>query len=646
MTWIPDAITPGEIDALKLAASQAWSEDTRYPRWSKTDNSVGGGQCYVTSVWLAERLGGYIGKKAGHFAWLSPDESYILDLTGNHSGTASYQPNDGYKPFKAVSNKRTQTFGKRANLIFNHLESALRVSNDSLTGDAFPGQEPQRQNDIDSQYLHDEPERDGFDDGTKEYNFFYANGSLEISPTDQFNHDDLARHLHVGDDHTGPMSSGTVLVDNNVATWEVYSNVNLKPMARIFKDYTNQVGWEWGGLKDISGKVVSKIFEPSKPARVLNYVWANDHLYIGRVSHAVLAIDTGNQPLCGKIEIIGNKAKVTPAYTAALPQLFEWAGDQGFKLYGSSNNLVERNETMELKDLGTPNSGRPPTNPLEGEAEDDTIINSETELGVHKCPICDEIFPDWHLYEEHRRDEHGDSGEINEDGGFPELDMDQTNPPHFTEQQPLTMPVYGMTEASRVDGFDKYAKAFKYDDNHQFYVAYVSGSPVGYAAVKDNHVIMIYSALRNRGVFSALESQLKRHYSYLESGIAHDWEKKYLRKRGWVNASKDKWVYSANGEAKDLLQDPIPFIYDIPADTITVGHPGQRTSDIPGKFTPAGIVEGMYEPGGTVNITTMTTMPYTVNHILTLWYYQYPEFSVKRINLIDAEGKKTKLANA
>jgi hypothetical protein len=53
----------------------------------------------------------------------------------------------------------------------------------------------------------------------------------------------------------------------------------------------------------------------------------------------------------------------------------------------------------------------------------------------------------------------------------------------------------------------------------------------------------------------------------------------------------------------------------------------------------------MYEPGGTVNITTMTTMPYTVNHILTLWYYQYPEFSVKRINLLDAEGKKTKLAN-
>jgi hypothetical protein len=118
-----------------------------------------------------------------------------------------------------------------------------------------------------------------------------------------------------------------------------------------------------------------------------------------------------------------------------------------------------------------------------------------------------------------------------------------------------------------------------------------------------------------------------------------------LRRRGWVNVDGKTWVHMAAREPKDVLTDPIPFIYDIPADTVTVGHPGQRTSDIPGKFTPAGIVEGMYEPGGTVNITTMTTMPYTVNHILTLWYYQYPEFSVKRVNLLDAEGKKTKLAN-
>jgi hypothetical protein len=648
MQWNSEAITPGEIDALRLAAAQAWADDTRYPRWAK-DSSVGGGQCYVTAVWLKERLGGYVGKKNGHFAWLSPDHSYILDVTGNHSGVPTYTDNDGYKPYKVVSNKRAATFSKRANLIFNNLEGALRVSADSLTGDAYPGEGPEVQTLQSPSYWHDEPALDEADKNLQEYNFFYANGSLEISPADIFNHDDLARHLNINNDHKGPMASGAVTVVDNKATWDAYSNVDLKTLSRVFKDYSDQVGWKWGGIKDVHGKVVSSTLEPPKRATVLNYAWANNHLYIGKTSHAVLALEADDSPLCGTIEIVGKKARITPAYTVALPQLFEWANDQGIKLYGSSNNLVERNETMEIKDLGVPDDNRPPANPVEGEAEDDTTIDSETELGVHKCPICDEIFPDWHLYNEHRRDEHGESdAEIGEeDGGFPELDMDVTNPPHFTEQQPTTMPVTAKSEAARVDGpFDKYARAFEYDESKdRFYVAYLHGSPVGYGVVRDTELRMIYSAVKKQGVFSALENQIKKHYPRLETYMAHDWEPEVFRKRGWVNVDGKKWVYQAASEPKDVITDPIPFIYDIPADTVTVGHPGQRTSDIPGKFTPAGIVEGMYEPGGTVNITTMTTMPYTVNHILTLWYYQYPEFSVKRVNLIDAEGKKTKLAN-
>jgi hypothetical protein len=647
MKWIPDAITPGEIDALHLAASQAWSDDTRYPRLINKFASGNAGQCYVTAHWLSERLGGSIGKKNGHFAWLSPDKSYVLDLTGNHSGTPVYSPNDGYISYKTISNKRTRTFSKRANLVFNNLESAIRVSNDSLTGDAFPGQEPQRLNDTEQQYWHDEPNLDETTTGRQEYNFFYANGSLEIAPVNRFNHDELAQHLKIPNDYKGPMSSGTVIVKDNVATWDVYSNVNLKALSRIFRDYSDQVGWQWGGIKDIDGKTVNSSLQPPAPVKTFNYVWSNNHLYIGKTSHAVLAMNVEDQTLCGKIEIVGNKARITPAYTAALPQLFEWAEDQGFKLYGSSNNLVERNETLELKDLGTPNSGRPPTNPVEGEAEDDTSIDSETELGVHKCPICDEIFPDWHLYDEHRSEEHGEMNtELEEHGKFPELDMDLTNPPKFTEQQPTTMPVTGKTEAARVDGFDRYARAFGYDDKDDYYVAYLNGSPVGYGVVNDGMLKMIYSSVRRKGVFSALMNQITNHYPYLYSYASHDWQPDELKKHGWVNTDRNKWIHVAAGEPKDLLENPIPFIYDIPADTITVGHPGQRTSDIPGKFTPAGIVEGMYEPGGTVNIMTMTTMPYTVNHILTLWYYQYPEFSVKRVNLVDAEGKKTKLANA
>lgn len=99
-------------------------------------------------------------------------------------------------------------------------------------------------------------------------------------------------------------------------------------------------------------------------------------------------------------------------------------------------------------------------------------------------------------------------------------------------------------------------------------------------------------------------------------------------------------------EGKDLVQAPIPFLYDIDQDDIYIGEAGQRTSDvpIPGEYTPAGIVEGVYEPGGKVVFISMTNMPYSVRHVLDLWKYQHPELQVTGLSMRDAEGKETKLA--
>ena len=97
-------------------------------------------------------------------------------------------------------------------------------------------------------------------------------------------------------------------------------------------------------------------------------------------------------------------------------------------------------------------------------------------------------------------------------------------------------------------------------------------------------------------------------------------------------------------EWKDMVQAPVPFIYDIQEDTITIGQPGERHSAIPGQFTPGGIVEGTYEPGGKVHIRSMTNMPYTVRHMLELWYYNNPQMEIKSVDLTDDEGKQTKLA--
>lgn len=643
MEWISEAISPGEIDALGLVAAQTWADDTCYPRWK--GSSYGGGQCYVTSVWLVSRLGGFVGKKNGHFAWLSPDQSYTLDLTGDHTGSVIYEKNNGYSRYEIIHNSRVETFIKRANLIFDNLETAIKIANDSLTGDAFPGEEPQRLNDTEQQYWHDEPtaQEAEFPGKTHIYNFFYAKGNLEVAPENRFDHEDLAKHVKLDSNYSGPMASGTIEIVDNIATWNVYSNIDLKAITRIFKEYCDQVGWDWGGIKDFDGKTASNLLQPVGASKKLNFIWADNHIYMGKTAHALLASNITEAPLCGTITIIGNKAKVNPTYKAALPQLFEWAEDEGLKLYGSSNNLVKRYEDMEQENLGKPDGGN--FNPVEGDAEDDTPVSDIVEESILRCPICDEIFPDQHLYQKHRKDEHGGDVEIEEHGKFPELNMDLTNPPKFTEQQPTTMPVYGMIEAARVDGFERYAKAFKYSNDDSFYVAYLNGSPVGYGVVNGDILKMVHVANKRNGVMTALMRKIKTYHPYLVTYASHNWQPDLLRKRGWVNADNKKWVFSANGEPKDILESPIPFVYDIPADTITVGHPGQRTSDIPGKFTPAGIVEGMYEPGGTVNITTMTTMPYTVNHILTLWYYQYPEFSVNKVNLVDAEGKKTKLAN-
>lgn len=98
-------------------------------------------------------------------------------------------------------------------------------------------------------------------------------------------------------------------------------------------------------------------------------------------------------------------------------------------------------------------------------------------------------------------------------------------------------------------------------------------------------------------------------------------------------------------DPKDAFDEPVPFIYDIEKDAIYTGYPGARHSDIEGHFTPGGIVEGTYEPGGKVFIKSMTNTPYTVRHMLELWRYQHPEFEVKGIAMRDEQGNETKLAS-
>jgi len=94
-----------------------------------------------------------------------------------------------------------------------------------------------------------------------------------------------------------------------------------------------------------------------------------------------------------------------------------------------------------------------------------------------------------------------------------------------------------------------------------------------------------------------------------------------------------------------VIPGPIPYIYDIESDRIYVGHPGERHSDIQGRFTPGGIIEGLYDPKGNIQIRTDTDMPYTIRHMAQLWYALHPELVIKSITLMVGD-EKYKLASA
>jgi putative nucleotidyltransferase with HDIG domain len=106
------------------------------------------------------------------------------------------------------------------------------------------------------------------------------------------------------------------------------------------------------------------------------------------------------------------------------------------------------------------------------------------------------------------------------------------------------------------------------------------------------------------------------------------------------------WHFEAAGgkEGKDLLQAPIPFIYDIEKDNITVGHPGMKTHDVMGQFTPGGIVEGYYEPKGKMVINTTTSIPFSTYHMMQVWYYSHPGLEITSFEIENQQGERHKVA--
>lgn len=86
----PDDVTQDDLHRFRAAAESAWGDDTRHENFIGHPNPAAG-QCYVTSRWLTEHLGGHVASKKGHFVWMSPDNSHVIDLTGDQF---AYPPED------------------------------------------------------------------------------------------------------------------------------------------------------------------------------------------------------------------------------------------------------------------------------------------------------------------------------------------------------------------------------------------------------------------------------------------------------------------------------------------------------------------------------------------------------------------------
>jgi tRNA nucleotidyltransferase (CCA-adding enzyme) len=211
-------------------------------------------------------------------------------------------------------------------------------------------------------------------------------------------------------------------------------------------------------------------------------------------------------------------------------------------------------------------------------------------------------------------------------------------------------PLASVKEAARAPDYAEYGGWWGFNDKQfRVYGGYLNGQLVGFGVVKLDsdvpRVIVVHSAVREDAMNEAMLRRIALHFPSLKAGADSPEEERLLSRVGLLEAQPGLWLKIAGQEGKDILQAPIPFVYDVEKDEIEVGHPGQKTADVQGEFTPGGIVEGYYEPGGKMVITTKTSIPYTNYHMVQLWYWSHPTLEVTGVDYENTGQKKVKLAS-
>lgn len=648
MSFDPESLTQDKLHEYRKAAEAAWSDETRHPQFVGHPQPAAG-QCYVTSRWLQSHLGGNVGVKNGHYIWVSEDHKYVVDLTGDQF---AYEPSDPqfegvlhdeedepwtydehhrtwrpgpilykrgnhplFKGFRVkeftTENPRVKLFKQRADAA---LEGKLQKSADfGWGGDSHPAEEPEARD----RYHHDFPDNEPYEDT---YNFFFGGGKLHLSP--EKGHNELRQIAQVAEDYAGPTAVGTVTIKNGTATFNVMSNMAVSALERVFEDYSDKAGWVFGGVSDLAEqKLAHRLY--------YHYDKNEDHLYL---SHVPISAHRGD-PDSGLIRIVGQTASIHgSAHPSAVDALDQWADDYGYRFAGDT--LLKRHEDLELDNIYDP----------KGDDYSYPQTDDSKPEGPLKCPECDQEFPHWNEYVWHRKEHQRQYTDPDIDGKFPELDMDKSLQPHFHDREPFVFP---LASVQRVQLDDHLDKLWNIGSDTVHFAAYLNGEQVGAASVNRVGNIDALTALRHsESVYPALLRTAARYFPTLTFAGEDQRMIRRLERYGFVMAADGPYIkWAADKLPRDQIEAPVPFIYDIEKDDIFTGHPGARTSDIVGNFAPGGIVEGYYEPGGKVVITTMTDMPYTTRHMLDLWYWTHPHMEITSVEVEDqGQGNRTKLA--
>lgn len=561
-------------------------------------------------------------------------------------------------------------------------------------GDAYPGETPQAQADAINSDQHDW-------NPVKSYNWVYSNGQLHISPDHE--HSELFEHSGIEPDHSGPMALGHVTVDSGKATWEVETNLHAKGILRILKDWSDGHGWIWGGLTDMQGEPISEApeYNPKKadwqdspsiptytdpltltsraggsndaswatnsqgePWIVKPYYGDSNRVATELLSNSVYRHMGANVPAMGMYNHQGNPAVAYPAAQGDVRPY--WSQSQGphpeIGKHFMTDALLGNRDYLGLEDDNILWQGHHPMRLDQGGTLEYRAMGEPKEYG----PVPEEVSSMMKPGRQGARGAQVDGNGMRQQAG----DISNRLTPDV---------VNGMVDSAP---FSDENMRERIRQNLNARVNWM-GQYGGQRQAGNDNVLKTIEDLEEKNIYSPEWNDEEDHHLFQDppderkpEGVFQcpschrsfpDWDQYMTHRRSEdphsepiddgkfpeieMNPIQDshfsptpKFYEAAIPQGRDMVEAPIPFLFDIEHDKIIVGNPGQDMGGV-GGFTPGGQVVGRYEPGGKIVISSSTNMPFSIYHMIQLWYSSYPHMEVKSVYMEDGQGKSQKMAS-